>query len=85
LKFHPINNLGSISFHLLLAESTAHGLAKIATSVKTKRKVMWALLVIVGFTAATLQLSLLVKKYLQFSVVEVSEMKFFTILRWSLM
>lgn len=57
------------------AESTAHGLAKIATSVKTKRKVMWALLVIVGFTAATLQLSLLVKKYLQFSVVEVSEMK----------
>lgn len=57
------------------AESTAHGLAKIATSVKTKRKVMWALLVIIGFTAATLQLSLLVKKYLQFAVVEVSEMK----------
>ncbi|XP_076110073.1 FMRFamide-activated amiloride-sensitive sodium channel-like isoform X1 [Mytilus galloprovincialis] len=57
------------------AESTAHGLSKVATSIKTKRKVMWALLVIVGFTAATLQLSLLVKKYLQFSVVEVSEMK----------
>ncbi|XP_069142411.1 FMRFamide-activated amiloride-sensitive sodium channel-like [Argopecten irradians] len=57
------------------SESNAHGLAKIATSTKTKRKVMWALLVIVGFTAATLQLSLLVRKYLLFHVVEVSEMK----------
>ena len=57
------------------SESNAHGLAKIATSQKTKRKVTWALLVIIGFTAATLQLSLLVRKYLDFQVVEVSEMK----------
>ncbi|KAK3103995.1 hypothetical protein FSP39_023507 [Pinctada imbricata] len=57
------------------SESNAHGLAKIATSIKTKRKVTWALLVIIGFTAATLQLSLLVRKYLDFQVVEVSEMK----------
>ena len=57
------------------SESNAHGLAKISTSVTTKRKVLWALLVIIGFTAATLQLSLLVSKYLSFQVVEVSNMK----------
>ena len=57
------------------SESNAHGFAKIVTSVDTKRKVIWALLVIIGFTAATLQLSLLVRKYLQFQVVEVSEIK----------
>ncbi|GFS20679.1 FMRFamide-gated Na+ channel [Elysia marginata] len=57
------------------SESNAHGLAKIVTSRDTKRKVIWALLVIVGFTAATLQLSLLVRKYLQFQVVELSEIK----------
>lgn len=57
------------------SESNAHGLAKIATSVTTKRKVLWSLLVIVGFTAATLQLSFLVQKYLSFQVVEVSNMK----------
>ena len=57
------------------SESNAHGLAKIATATQTPRKVMWALLVIVGFTAATLQLSLLVRKYLDFQVVEVSKMK----------
>lgn len=57
------------------SESNAHGLAKIATSNTTKRKVLWALLVIIGFTAATLQLSLLVSKYLSFQVVEVSNMK----------
>lgn len=57
------------------SESNAHGLAKIATSITTKRKVLWALLVIIGFTAATLQLSLLVSKYLSFQVVEVSNMK----------
>ncbi|XP_052832380.1 FMRFamide-activated amiloride-sensitive sodium channel isoform X1 [Octopus bimaculoides] len=59
----------------LAAESNAHGLAKIATSTQTPRKVLWALMVIVGFTAATLQLSLLVRKYLEFQVVEVSKMK----------
>ena len=32
-------------------------------------------MVIIGFTAATLQLSLLVRKYLQFQVVELSEIK----------
>lgn len=58
------------------SESNAHGLAKIVTSRDTKRKVIWALLVIVGFTAATLQLSLLVRKYLQFQVVELSEIKY---------
>ena len=57
------------------SESNAHGLAKIVTSRHTKRKVIWALLVIVGFTAATLQLSLLVRKYLEFQVVELSEIK----------
>nr|Q25011.1 RecName: Full=FMRFamide-activated amiloride-sensitive sodium channel; AltName: Full=FANACH [Cornu aspersum]CAA63084.1 FMRFamide-activated amiloride-sensitive sodium channel [Cornu aspersum]prf//2202327A FMRFamide-gated Na channel [Cornu aspersum] len=57
------------------SESNAHGLAKIVTSRDTKRKVIWALLVIAGFTAATLQLSLLVRKYLQFQVVELSEIK----------
>ncbi|CAL1527011.1 unnamed protein product [Lymnaea stagnalis] len=57
------------------SESNAHGLAKIVTSRDTKRKVIWALLVIIGFTAATLQLSLLVRKYLQFQVVELSEIK----------
>ncbi|CAG5119243.1 unnamed protein product [Candidula unifasciata] len=57
------------------SESNAHGLAKIVTSRDTKRKVIWALLVIVGFTAATLQLSLLVRKYLQFQVIELSEIK----------
>ncbi|KAL3853649.1 hypothetical protein ACJMK2_017179 [Sinanodonta woodiana] len=54
------------------SESNAHGLAKIATSTTMKRKVLWSLLVIVGFAAATSQLSLLVKKYLLFQVVEVS-------------
>ncbi|XP_059143116.1 FMRFamide-activated amiloride-sensitive sodium channel-like isoform X2 [Physella acuta] len=57
------------------SESNAHGLAKIVASRDTKRKVIWALLVIIGFTAATLQLSLLVRKYLQFQVVELSEIK----------
>ncbi|KAL8610208.1 hypothetical protein ACOMHN_038903 [Nucella lapillus] len=57
------------------SESNAHGLAKIVTSSDTKRKVIWALMVIIGFTAATLQLSLLVRKYLQFQVVELSEIK----------
>ncbi|RUS76465.1 hypothetical protein EGW08_015779, partial [Elysia chlorotica] len=57
------------------SESNAHGLAKIVTSRDNKRKVIWALLVIIGFTAATLQLSLLVRKYLQFQVVELSEIK----------
>ena len=57
------------------SESNAHGLAKIATSITTKRKVLWALLVIIGFTAATLQLSLLVSKFLSYQVVEVSQMK----------
>ncbi|KAL4225922.1 hypothetical protein ACF0H5_013910 [Mactra antiquata] len=57
------------------SESNAHGLAKIATSLTTKRKVMWSLLVIIGFTAATIQLSSLVKKFLQYQVVEVSNMK----------
>ncbi|KAK6175316.1 hypothetical protein SNE40_013804 [Patella caerulea] len=57
------------------SESNAHGLARVVTSRDTKRKVIWALLVIIGFTAATLQLSLLVRKYLQFQVVEVSEIK----------
>lgn len=57
------------------SESNAHGLAKIATSITTKRKVLWALLVIIGFTAATIQLSSLVKKFLQYQVVEVSNMK----------
>ncbi|XP_067683451.1 FMRFamide-activated amiloride-sensitive sodium channel-like [Haliotis asinina] len=57
------------------SESNAHGFAKIVTSDDTKRKVIWALLVIMGFTAATLQLSLLVRKYLQFQVVELSEIK----------
>ncbi|ESO95709.1 hypothetical protein LOTGIDRAFT_160261 [Lottia gigantea] len=57
------------------SESNAHGLARVVTSRETKRKVIWALLVIIGFTAATLQLSLLVRKYLQFQVVEVSEIK----------
>nr|7YVB_A Chain A, FMRFamide-gated Na+ channel [Aplysia californica]7YVB_B Chain B, FMRFamide-gated Na+ channel [Aplysia californica]7YVB_C Chain C, FMRFamide-gated Na+ channel [Aplysia californica]7YVC_A Chain A, FMRFamide-gated Na+ channel [Aplysia californica]7YVC_B Chain B, FMRFamide-gated Na+ channel [Aplysia californica]7YVC_C Chain C, FMRFamide-gated Na+ channel [Aplysia californica] len=57
------------------SESNAHGLAKIVTSRDTKRKVIWALMVIIGFTAATLQLSLLVRKYLQFQVVELSEIK----------
>lgn len=38
-------------------------------------QVIWALMVIIGFTAATLQLSLLVRKYLQFQVVELSEIK----------
>ncbi|KAL8612050.1 hypothetical protein ACOMHN_052072 [Nucella lapillus] len=57
------------------SESNAHGLAKIVTSNDTKRKVIWALMVIIGFTAATLQLSLLVRKYLQFQVVELSEIK----------
>nr|AAK20896.1 FMRFamide-gated and pH-modulated sodium channel [Lymnaea stagnalis] len=57
------------------SESNAHGLAKIVASHDTKRKVIWALLVIIGFTAATLQLSLLVRKYLQFQVVELSEIK----------
>lgn len=57
------------------SESNAHGLAKIVTSSDTKRKVIWALMVIIGFTAATLQLSLLVRKYLEFQVVELSEIK----------
>lgn len=57
------------------SESNAHGLAKIATSTTTKRKVLWSLLVIIGFTAATLQLSFLVKKFLSYQVVEVSNMK----------
>ena len=57
------------------SESNAHGLAKIATSITTKRKVLWSLLVIIGFTAATLQLSFLVKKFLSYQVVEVSNMK----------
>ena len=57
------------------SESNAHGLAKIATSSNTRRKVMWAILVIIGFTAATLQLSLLVGKFLSYQVVEVSNMK----------
>nr|XP_011440507.2 FMRFamide-activated amiloride-sensitive sodium channel isoform X2 [Crassostrea gigas] len=57
------------------SESNAHGLAKIAMSRKTKRKVMWSLLVIIGFTAAAIHLSFLVIKYLQYNVVEVSEMK----------
>ncbi|KAH3820941.1 hypothetical protein DPMN_122693 [Dreissena polymorpha] len=57
------------------SESNAHGLAKIATSVTTKRKVLWSLLVIIGFTAATMQLSLLVSKFLAYQVVEVSQMK----------
>ncbi|XP_070192797.1 FMRFamide-activated amiloride-sensitive sodium channel-like [Littorina saxatilis] len=57
------------------SESNAHGLAKIVTSSDTKRKVIWALMVIIGFTAATLQLSLLVRKYLLFQVVELSEIK----------
>ena len=57
------------------SESNAHGLAKIATSLTTKRKVLWSLLVILGFTAATVQLSFLVKKFLSFQVVEVSNMK----------
>lgn len=57
------------------SESNAHGLAKIATSDKTQRKVMWALFVIIGFTAATLQLSLLVRKYLIYQVVEVSRIR----------
>lgn len=81
-QLRMVNNLGHRRNNTALAiiaelgsESNAHGLAKIATTTKTKRKVMWALLVIVGFTAATLQLSLLVRKYLLFNVVEVSEMK----------
>lgn len=57
------------------SESNAHGLAKIATSITTKRKVLWSLLVIIGFTAATLQLSFLVQKFLSYQVVEVSNMK----------
>lgn len=57
------------------SESNAHGLAKIATSLTTKRKVLWSLLVILGFTAATVQLSFLVKKFLSYNVVEVSNMK----------
>ncbi|XP_052780063.1 FMRFamide-activated amiloride-sensitive sodium channel-like isoform X2 [Mya arenaria] len=57
------------------SESNAHGLAKIVTSVTTKRKVLWSLLVIIGFTAATLQLSFLVTKFLAYQVVEVSQMK----------
>ncbi|XP_061187346.1 FMRFamide-activated amiloride-sensitive sodium channel-like isoform X1 [Saccostrea echinata] len=57
------------------SESNAHGLAKIAMSLQTKRKVMWSLLVIIGFTAAAIHLSFLVIKYLQYNVVEVSEMK----------
>ncbi|XP_025106862.1 FMRFamide-activated amiloride-sensitive sodium channel-like isoform X2 [Pomacea canaliculata] len=70
---HPRSAISLITE--LGSESNAHGLAKIVTSSDTKRKVIWALMVIIGFTAATLQLSLLVRKYLQFQVVELSEIK----------
>lgn len=57
------------------SESNAHGLAKIAKTDKTSRKIMWGFLVVLGFAAATLQLSLLVQKYLDYQVVEVSRMR----------
>ncbi|KAK0064092.1 FMRFamide-activated amiloride-sensitive sodium channel-like isoform X1 [Biomphalaria pfeifferi] len=73
-NYHP-NRTALDIIAELGSESNAHGLAKIVASRDTKRKVIWALLVIIGFTAATLQLSLLVRKYLQFQVVELSEIK----------
>ncbi|KAH3714687.1 FMRFamide-activated amiloride-sensitive sodium channel-like [Dreissena polymorpha] len=57
------------------SESSAHGLAKIASSASKKRKVIWSFLVILGFTAATVQLSFIVSKFLAYQVVEVSQMK----------
>ncbi|ESP02955.1 hypothetical protein LOTGIDRAFT_111045 [Lottia gigantea] len=57
------------------SESSAHGLARIVSSKQTKRRLIWTILVIIGLAAATVQFSMLVKKYLQFQVVEVSEVK----------
>ncbi|KAK6180811.1 hypothetical protein SNE40_008796 [Patella caerulea] len=57
------------------SESSAHGLARIVSSKGNKRRLIWTLLVIIGLAAATVQFSMLVKKYLQFQVVEVSEVK----------
>lgn len=56
-------------------ESNVYGLAKIVMLRKIKRKVMWFLLVIIGFTAVVIYLLFFVIKYLQYNVVEVFEMK----------
>ncbi|XP_041351478.1 FMRFamide-activated amiloride-sensitive sodium channel-like [Gigantopelta aegis] len=71
-------NMKLMAFKLMRqlgSESNAHGFARIFNSRNRKRKYVWLVLVCLGFLAATVQLTNLVMKYLDYQVVEISVIK----------
>ncbi|XP_076464690.1 FMRFamide-activated amiloride-sensitive sodium channel-like [Babylonia areolata] len=71
----PLRRTAMTLIRELGSESNAHGVARIIRSRDKRRKVLWGLLVLLGVGSAVSQLSSLVHKYLQYQVVEVSEIQ----------
>ncbi|KAL8590301.1 hypothetical protein ACOMHN_006417 [Nucella lapillus] len=71
----PLRKTAMALIKELGSESNAHGVARIIRSRDKRRKVVWSLLVLFGVGSAISQLSSLVHKYLQYQVVEVSEIQ----------